>query len=879
MTVFDFGAFKILFIGMDGATPTLSEPLATLVQEHPTIQLAVHQEDAPEEEFDVLLLWESEAIQQIEPATVVQGLQLKFPNTPLIVLAAGISVARAVAWMRAGATEVVEEERFGELQSLITRSASSQRPEVHPSASRIPADRLLRLITTIRNSLNLEVIFNTAVSEVRAYLAADRVVIYQFDPRFDGTIVAESVGEGWAPALHQQIIDTCFRQTRASQYTRERVIAIANVDEAQLAPCYHELLKRFEVHANLVAPIFLHDQVWGLLIAHQCSGSRSWPDEEISLFSQITVQLSVAIAHAQWVVTNREQQARRERELFFGLSESIRSAIDPQQAFVNAVQEVRSFLNVDRATLFHFSEDWSGQFVAESVAEHWTPLITPQEHLPQGESGMRGFDDAAICDTYLQEDQGGVFREPTTYKAVADIYQAGLSECHIELLEHFQARAYLIVPVFEHRSLWGLLAVYQNSGPRTWKESEINLLIQVAGQLDVPLQQARLFEASRAQVAELERLAELKNEFLSTVSHELRTPLTSIHGALGLLASGTLGTLSAKAQRMIDIALSNTDRLVRLINDLLDIERMESGRIALACQVVDLARLAKQAADVMNSLSEQAGVQLILECQSVEIFADPDRIVQTVTNLLSNAIKFSSQGTSVWLSVTLLGDKACLEVKDEGRGISTANLEMIFERFHQVDASDSRHLSGTGLGLAICRSIVQQHGGRIWAESTLGEGSTFSITFPLASLQQSEGQLVLSDHRDLESWAKILLIEDNTELAQILTAMFAPHNVAVCHAKTGDEALQLCESSSFDLLVLDIVLPNMNGFEVVNHLRQNDVLRSKPLVIYSVQDLREEEKEDLRLGSTLFFSKSRVSPAAFEAQVLDLLNRVLRARP
>jgi PAS domain S-box-containing protein len=238
-------------------------------------------------------------------------------------------------------------------------------------------------------------------------------------------------------------------------------------------------------------------------------------------------------------------------------------------------------------------------------------------------------------------------------------------------------------------------------------------------------------EEIRTQVSELERLAELKNEFLSTVGHELRTPLTSIHGALGLLATGSLGKLPAQAQRMADIAISNTDRLVRLINDLLDIERMESGKMLLACQVVDLANLAKQAADVMMNMADQAGVQLILNCASVQGFADPDRIVQALTNLLSNAIKFSLAGSRVWLGVAQQGDQALLQVKDEGRGIPTAKLGVIFERFQQVSASDSRYRSGTGLGLAICRSIAQQHGGRIWVESVFGEGSTFSIALPL----------------------------------------------------------------------------------------------------------------------------------------------------
>jgi signal transduction histidine kinase len=190
-------------------------------------------------------------------------------------------------------------------------------------------------------------------------------------------------------------------------------------------------------------------------------------------------------------------------------------------------------------------------------------------------------------------------------------------------------------------------------------------------------------EEIRTQVAELERLAELKNEFLSAVGHELRTPLTSIHGALGLLATGSLGALSAQAQRMTDIAISNTDRLVRLINDLLDIERMESGKMLLACQVVDLANLAKQAADVMMNMADQAGVQLILDCASVQGFADPDRIVQALTNLLSNAIKFFLAGSRVWLGVAQQGDQALLQVKDEGRGIPTAKLGVIFERFQE----------------------------------------------------------------------------------------------------------------------------------------------------------------------------------------------------
>ncbi len=253
----------------------------------------------------------------------------------------------------------------------------------------------------------------------------------------------------------------------------------------------------------------------------------------------------------------------------------------------------------------------------------------------------------------------------------------------------------------------------------------------------------------------------MKDEFISVVSHELRTPMTSIHGALGLLNSGLLDAHPHKAKRMLEIAVTNTDRLVRLINDILDLERMESNYSTAIEQTCNVAELMLQAADEMQGMAQQAGVTLSVRPVGVQLCAVPDRLIQTLTNLLSNAIKFSPAGATIWLSGELtqkqdLAQKTGLKsvlspesvadwhlppvnssiviaVKDQGRGIPADKLEMIFERFQQVDASDSRHSEGTGLGLAICRSIVQQHGGRIWVESVLGEGSTFFLSLPILS--------------------------------------------------------------------------------------------------------------------------------------------------
>jgi CheY-like chemotaxis protein/nitrogen-specific signal transduction histidine kinase len=245
----------------------------------------------------------------------------------------------------------------------------------------------------------------------------------------------------------------------------------------------------------------------------------------------------------------------------------------------------------------------------------------------------------------------------------------------------------------------------------------------------------------------------LENEFISLVSHELRTPLTSTMGALDLLGAGQLGTLTEQGQKVLSIATTNTERLIRLINDILDLERMKSVKIFMQKVKCNAADLLIMATETMQAMADKLQVKLIVHPLAIELWADPDRLLQTLTNLISNAIKFSEPGDTVWVSATLAEHKGVelgendhastqstllpgfllISIRDEGRGIPKDKLQIIFERFQQVDASDSRKKGGTGLGLAICRNIVQQHNGKIWVESILGRGSTFYVLLPLAA--------------------------------------------------------------------------------------------------------------------------------------------------
>jgi PAS domain S-box-containing protein len=244
----------------------------------------------------------------------------------------------------------------------------------------------------------------------------------------------------------------------------------------------------------------------------------------------------------------------------------------------------------------------------------------------------------------------------------------------------------------------------------------------------------------------------LENEFISVVSHELRTPLSSLMGALDILGAGQLGNLNEQGQRMLNIAITNTERLIRLVNDILDLERLKAGKMVLHPTECDLASVMIHATEAMQTMADQANVQLQTQPLSVTVWADSDRLIQALTNLLSNAIKFSESGGCVWLQAYInppasdqlsppatprlpMSDSPHLmmTVRDQGRGIPANKLDIIFDRFQQIDTSDARRKGGTGLGLAICRSIIEQHNGKIWAESQLGQGSTFYIALPLTT--------------------------------------------------------------------------------------------------------------------------------------------------
>ena len=337
-------------------------------------------------------------------------------------------------------------------------------------------------------------------------------------------------------------------------------------------------------------------------------------------------------------------------------------------------------------------------------------------------------------------------------------------------------------------------------------------------------------------ITERRKVERVKDEFTSVVSHELRTPLTSIRGSLGLLESGVLGQLPDRARRMTQIAVENTDRLVRLINDILDLERLDSEGLGLRGCTCDAEQLIARATDGMLAAALAADVTLTVDAAPAVLEADADRIIQTLTNLIGNAVKFSPRGRTVQISSRRRSDDILFTVSDSGRGIPPDRLESIFGRFQQVDSSDSRQSGGTGLGLAICRSIVEHHGGRIWALSTPGEGSTFSFTLPAAPDPVGEYM-----PRPGGTRGSVLLCDDNAEILEVTGTLLEERGYHVTLAHSGEAAVERALTEPPDVLLLDLNLPGMSGAQTVRALREHADTATIPVVVLSVLP-RSEEK-------------------------------------
>jgi methyl-accepting chemotaxis protein PixJ len=373
---------------------------------------------------------------------------------------------------------------------LEQQEAEAKQREVGAQRTQLFAD----IATIARESLDVKEVFEKSVQGAQQILNAERVFLYLFNADWSGNVVSEAVAAGLPSCLNMKVTDTYFTDSDkgVELYRNGRVFVINDIYEANLTLCHVELYERLQIKANVITPIVSSDKLLGLLCTQQCSEPRTWQQPEVELCMQLSTQIGLAIDRISYL-KQKEAESKRS-QLLSSISLRLRESLKLEDILNTAVEEVRLAFETDRVVVYRFDSNWDGMVIAESVATGWMPTKGVQ-----------------LVDTCLKETGGGSYNKGRI-RAIEDIYQAGLNSCHVKMLERFQVKANLVVPIMLDNELFGLMIAHHCSGPRVWEKGEIDLFTQLATQVGLALNQATLVEQIQTLLASQEEATHQQTE-------------------------------------------------------------------------------------------------------------------------------------------------------------------------------------------------------------------------------------------------------------------------------------------------------------------------------------------------------------------------------
>ncbi len=586
------------------------------------------------------------------------------------------------------------------------------------------------------------------------------------------------------------------------------------------------------------------------------------------------------------------EQSERDRAIFT-LFQRMRQTLKLDQIFAATTEDLRQLLESDRVLVYRCPPEPNMTSVWESVGQDWMPLMpSPDPNSPpELSSPWRADAEAALTSwksTLESRKQGDCGPEPLyphpsnlPCLVAENIEGADLNPEELQHLHQLQASAYLIAPIFTRTQLWGLLAIYQNSGPRHWKQADLNIAIQIATQLGVALQQAQLLERTQKQAEALQKAAlaadtanRAKSEFLANMSHELRTPLNAILGFSQVMTRDrSLNTQQAEQLRIINRA---GEHLLDLINDILEMSKIEAGRTSFYETSFDLLELLESLKTMLRPKAKSKGLQLDFEVDPQvppHIKTDEAKLRQVLINMLGNAIKFTQTGgiyLRVWRGIVdrnpepEISHSDCLsklyfEIEDTGPGIATHEMHRLFEPFGQTETG-LKSGQGTGLGLPISKKFVELMGGDIHVRSTPGQGTVFSFD---VNLRQAEAVEVPKRESRPQAVAlapdqpecRILAVDDVFESRLLLITLFSKLGFSVREAASGREALEIWENWDPHLIWMDMRMPDIDGYQATKYIKSTAKGQDTVVIALTASAFAEDRQLVLAAGCNDFIHK------------------------
>jgi signal transduction histidine kinase len=592
-------------------------------------------------------------------------------------------------------------------------------------------ERLMSVISgQICASLNLEEILNTTVTQVRQFLNCDRVVVYQVEPKTGlATVVAEATQPNSNSLLNVKIATPLFGE-RLTHYQQGNMRVLNDIQQQGSATAINQFLQEQQVKASLTVPLLYGGNFWGILAIHQCSGARQWQQLEINLLKQLATQVSIAIQQSelyQQVVelnTNLENQVQeRTKQLQQSLdyeailkriSDDVRDSLDENQILQVAVWELAVALNIDGCDSALYDIEAA---TATVNYEYTTSLPTSQGKVIQMIDFQEGYDQLL---------RGQHFQ----FCLLVPGYRGTV--------------AMLACPIFDDRGVLGDLWLFKQQ-INAFSDLEIRLVQQVANQCAIAMRQARLYQAAQVQVEELEKLNNLKNDFLSTVSHELRTPLANMKMAIQMLgitinrSQELFAELRKPAEeqnkvaRYYQILQNECERELKLIDDLLNLQQMYAGVQPLLLTSINLQtwlpELAEPFSQRLKNQQQLLSIEVGLDVPN--LIGDSASLGRVFTELLDNACKYTPRGEKIVIKATNHGEMIQVSVLNSGVEIPKSERERVFDRFYRIPNSDPWKQGGTGLGLALVRQILSRIGGTIQVANSDRGLTCFMVEIPL----------------------------------------------------------------------------------------------------------------------------------------------------